>query len=186
MRILKSLKVLLMINIISFDPSLRNWGYAKAELSDEGVLTILDTGIVKTKSKKEKKVRQSDKDIYDAYILYYNLAPLMEWADAVTIEVPHGSQTARGGIGNGICYGVLAALRSLNHNMVTITPFQLKDVVRKDKDHNPSKEDVIDWVKDKHPEANLPTTLSAEHICDAIVAVYAAMNTKEFKEKYEY
>lgn len=186
MRILKSLKALLMINIISFDPSLRNWGYAKAELSDEGVLTILDTGIVKTKSKKEKKVRQSDKDIYDAYILYYNLAPLMEWADVITIEVPHGSQTARGGIGNGICYGVLAALRSLNHNMVTITPFQLKDVVRKDKDHNPSKEDVIEWVKDKHPEANLPTTLSAEHICDAIVAIYAAMNTKEFKEKYEY
>lgn len=170
-----------MANILAFDPSMRNWGAAACVLT-EGSLTILETTIVKTTSKKPKKLKQSTKDLQDASILYNSLVKSCSWAHVICIEIPHGAQNARGALGNGVCYGVLASLRAVNPNMVYVSANDVKSIVRTDKTHKPSKQDVINWVRAKHPTAILPADSSVEHVCDAIVAVYAAMLKPEFKE----
>ena len=185
MTTLRLLKALSMIKILSYDPSLRNWGVVKATY-DIGLLTIQDTSIIKTKNTKSKTVKQNQSDIQSANELYLGLVDEVKSADLICIEVPHGSQSSRAMVSYGVCVALIGVIQALNPNIIQVSANDVKAVVRTDKDHKPTKQEIIDWVKDKHPEANLPTTLSAEHICDAIVAIYAAMNTKEFKEKYEY
>lgn len=183
MRILKSLKALLMINIISFDPSLRNWGIAACTYY-KGTLEVMEVHIAKTNN--TKGIKQNASDIIAATTLYNAIIKGVEWADLICIEVPHGSQSSRAMVSYGVCVALIGVIQTINPNIIQVSANDVKAIVRTNKDHKPTKQEIIDWVKDKHPEANLPTTLSAEHICDAIVAVYAAMNTKEFKEKYEY
>ena len=178
---LKLLKILLMIKILSYDPSLRNWGVALATY-DNGLLTIKDTAIIKTKNTKSKLVKQNQSDIQSANELYLGLIDAVKSADVICIEVPHGSQSSRAATSYGVCVALIGVIQALNPNIIQVSANDVKAVVRTDKSHKPTKQEIIDWVKDKHPEANLPTTLSAEHICDAIVAIHAAMKTKEFKE----
>lgn len=169
------------IKIASFDPSLRNWGVALAHLSYEG-LEITDTAIIKTKNTKSKVLKQNTSDINSALILYEDLVPYILWADLITVEVPHGSQSSRAMVSYGVCVALIGVIQSMNANVIQVSANDVKAVVREDKSHKPTKEDVIRWVRDKHPEANLPNTLSAEHICDAIVAIHAAMETEKFKD----
>lgn len=169
------------LKVLGLDPSLRNFGAAACNLT-EGSLEVSDTFIAKTTSGKTRQLKQSHKDIQDASYLYTSLVKAFRWADVICIEIPHGSQTSRGGIGNGICYGVIASLLNINDNVIYVSANDVKNVVRLNKEHKPTKQDIIRWVRDKHPEAPLPNTLSAEHICDAIVAIHAAMKTKQFKE----
>ena len=183
MRILKSLKALLMIKVLGLDPSLRNWGLT-ACLYRQGNLEVVETHIAKTKN--TKGIKQNASDIIAANTLYKELITPIKWADVICIEVPHGSQSSRAMVSYGVCVALIGVIQTINPNIIQVSANDVKAIVRTDKDHKPTKQEIIDWVKDKHPEANLPTSLSAEHICDAIVAVYAAMNTKEFKEKYEY
>lgn len=170
-----------MIKILSYDPSLRNWGVALATY-DNGLLTIKDTAIIKTKNTKSKLVKQNQSDIQSANELYLGLIDAVKSADVICIEVPHGSQSSRAATSYGVCVALIGVIQALNPNIIQVSANDVKAVVRTDKSHKPTKQEIIDWVKDKHPEANLPTTLSAEHICDAIVAIHAAMKTKEFKE----
>lgn len=169
------------LKILGLDPSFRNWGVSACEYLD-GELTVLNTHIYKTLSKKSSKQKQSHKDIEDAHILYSGLIKSVKWADIICIEIPHGSQKARGSLGNGVCYGVIAALSVLNPNMVYVSANDVKAIVRLNKEHKPTKKEVIEWVRNKHPEAPLPNTLQAEHICDSIVAIHAAMLKPDFKE----
>lgn len=183
MTTLKLLKALLMIKVLGLDPSLRSWGIA-ACLYREGKLEVVETHISKTIN--TKGIKQNASDIIAATTLYNELITPIKWADVICIEVPHGSQSSRAMVSYGVCVALIGVIQALNPNIVQVSANDVKAIVRTDKDHKPTKQEIIAWVKDKHPEANLPTTLSAEHICDAIVAIYAAMNTKEFKEKYEY
>lgn len=169
------------LKVLGLDPSMRNWGAVACELF-KGHLTVLETHITVTTSKKPKKLKQSLKDLDDATKLYQAMVKSFEWADVICVELPHGAQNARGALGNGVCYGVLAALSDVNPNIVYISANDLKAVVRADKEHKPSKQDVIAWVKERHPTAPIPTTASAEHVCDAITAIYAAMLKEQFKE----
>ena len=185
MTTLRLLKALLMINILGLDPSLRSWGMAGCAYDING-LKVLNTRIIKTKNTKSKTVKQNYSDIQSANELYLGLIDAVKSADLICIEVPHGSQSSRAATSYGVCVALIGVIHALNPNIIQVSANDVKAIVRTDKSHKPTKQEIIDWVKDKHPEANLPTSLSAEHICDAIVAVYAAMNTKEFKEKYEY
>ena len=183
MRILKSLKVLLMIKVLGLDPSLRSWGMAGCTYDING-LKVMGTDIIKTKNIKSTKVKQNYSDIHSANILYVGLLDAVKSADLICIEVPHGSQSSRAMVSYGVCVALIGVIQTINPNIIQVSANDVKAVVRTDKSHKPTKQEIIDWVKDKHPEAKLPTTLSAEHVCDAIVAIYAAMNTKDFKDKY--
>ena len=160
-------------------PSLRNWGLA-ACLYREGKLEVVETHIAKTIN--TKGIKQNASDIIAATTLYNAIIKGVEWADLICIEVPHGSQSSRAMVSYGVCVALIGVIQTINPNIIQVSANDVKAVVRTDKSHKPTKQEIIEWVKDKHPEANLPTTLSAEHICDAIVAIHAAMKTKEFKE----
>ena len=168
-----------MIKVLGLDPSLRSWGLA-ACLYREGKIEVVETHISKTIN--TKGIKQNASDIIAANTLYKELITPIKWADVICIEVPHGSQSSRAMVSYGVCVALIGVIQALNPNIIQVSANDVKAVVRTDKSHKPSKEDVIAWVKKKHPEAKLPTTLAAEHICDAIVTIYAAMKTKEFKE----
>lgn len=148
----------------------------------DGKLTIHGTNIIKTKNTKSKTVKQNQSDIQAAYTLYQGLLHAIKEADVICVEVPHGSQSSRAMVSYGVCVALIGVIQTINPNIIQVSANDVKDVVRVNKQHKPSKEDVIAWVKAKHPEAPLPNTLAAEHICDAIVAIHAAMKTKQFKE----
>ena len=168
------------LKIVSFDPSLRNWGQAAATYSD-GVLKIIETNIIKTSNTKSKSVKQNASDILSASVLYTGLLKSVRWADVICIEVPHGSQSSRAMVSYGICVALIGVISTINPNIVQVSANDVKAIVQTDRSHKPSKQDVISWVKAHHPEAKLPNSLSAEHICDAIVAIHAAMPKPEFK-----
>jgi len=169
------------LNVLGLDPSLRNWGMAACTLVD-GVLTVIDVHITKTANIKDRKVKQNVSDIQAANQLYKGMLKAVEWADVICIEVPHGSQSSRAMVSYGVCVALIAIIQELNPNIVQVSANDVKAIVRTNKEHKPSKQDVIAWVRNKHPEAPLPFTLVAEHMCDAIVAVYAAMLKPQFKE----
>lgn len=170
-----------MIKVLGLDPSLRSWGLA-ACLYREGKIEVVETRITKTKN--TKGIKQNASDIIAANTLYNELITPIKWADVICIEVPHGSQSSRAMVSYGVCVALIGVIQALNPSIVQVSANDVKAVVRTDKSHKPTKQEIIDWVKDKHPEANLPTTLSAEHICDAIVAIYAALDIKDFKDIY--
>ena len=171
------------VKILGIDPSFRNWGMAACLLDADG-LKVMDTHIIKTVSTKSRKVKQNSADIISANELYRGLIKAVKWADVICIEVPHGSQSSRAMVSYGVCIALIGVIQELNPNIVQVSASDVKALVRTDKSHKPTKKEVIAWVKTKHPEAKLPNNLSAEHICDAIVAIHAAMIKPEFKEYY--
>lgn len=173
-----------MFKVVGLDPSLRNFGVAVAELDSDG-LKINAVDIIKTANHPIKSTKQNVSDINAASVLYNTLLPYIHDADAICIEVPHGSQSSRAMVSYGVCVALIGVLMRTNPQMVYVSANDVKALVRTDKDHKPTKKEVIQWVTDKHPEAPLPKTLIAEHCCDAIVAIHAAMQTKQFKDYYE-
>ena len=162
-------------------PSLRNWAIT-ACLYDNNGLRVIESTIIKTKDTKSKTIKQNTSDIQAATKLYTEMLKGVKWADVICIEVPHGSQSSRAMVSYGVCVALIGVIQTINPNIIQVSANDVKDVVRTNKRHKPSKLDVIEWVKTNHPEAILPNTLSSEHICDAIVAIYAAMKTNQFKE----
>lgn len=80
-----------MINILSFDPSLRNWGIAACTYF-QGNLEVVEVHIAKTSN--TKGIKQNASDIMAASSLYKEIIKGVEWADVICIEVPHGSQSS--------------------------------------------------------------------------------------------
>lgn len=170
-----------MVKVIAFDPSLRNWGAAIADV-DNTEITILSTGVLKTKPVNIKRMSQNKKDLITAEELYTGLKKVLDPEAIYCVEVPHGSQSSRAMVSYGVCIALIALIRADNPKMVLVSANDVKAIVRRDKEHNPTKDDVINWVKANHPEAPLPTDKSVEHVCDAIVAIHAAMLKPEFKD----
>ena len=171
-----------MINVVAFDPSLRNWGVATADY-DGDIFHITDAFVISTEN--TKGIKQNESDILAAHKLYTELLPYVESADIITIEVPHGSQSSRAMVSYAVCVALIASLRATNSKMVHVSANEVKSLVRTDKDHKPTKKEVIQWVRDKHPTLELPIAITkAEHPCDAIVAMHVASSKQQFKDLY--
>lgn len=169
----------MIIKILGLDPSLRNWGIAKTIYDTQtNILSVVDTSIIHTKPIKSK-IKQSTKDLLASNKLYTGITPYYKDIDLVIAEVPSGSQSSRAMVSYGVCIGVLGSLQALKPQLIQVAANDVKTVVGA---NTTSKKEIINWVKHKHPEASLPKTNKAEHICDAIVAIYAGLKTKTFKE----
>lgn len=162
------------MKILAFDPSLSNWGYSIATYTNNQ-LDILDYGIVQTKPSKTKD-RQNIKDYLRCQHLYSHLLPLVKDIDRIVVELPTGSQSSRAMVSYATCIAITACLSHANPNVHIVTPNQVKRIVGSS---TASKDDVIDWVKHKHPNLNLPSKTKAEHICDSIVAIYAYLTQED-------
>lgn len=172
------------LKIVGLDPSLRNWGIAIGSVPvDTGILTISDLRTVHTVKQPEGgRIRASTWDIESAFTLYDGVYDAVKDADIVCVEVPTGAQNNKGATGHGICLGVLGSLYS--NKYIFVTPQSVKKIIGK---KDATKSESVAIAAQRHPEAPWPmwrgniSVEKAEHSADAIHAIYAAAQTKEFK-----
>lgn len=180
-----------VIKVVGQDPSLRNWGLAVGSLDLETKkLTIEFVDLTNPVLPTGKQVRQNSSDLESALQLYKGATDVSIGAHAVFVEVPVGSQSARAMASYGICVGVLGALRANGIPFFEVTPTEVKLASVGNK--TATKQDMIKWAMAKHPEANWPTykqngsimvsEAKAEHMADAIAAIYAGMTCNSFKQ----
>lgn len=172
------------ILIGGFDPSMSNFGMVKGELNGSS-FALSTMSLVSTESSKVKSVRKSSDDLRRAKELHTAMVSFFEDVDVVCVEVPVGSQTARAMCSYGMCIGLLA---SLDKPLIQVTPTENKKIVTGTKAG--TKEQMIKWAVAKHPDAPWLTrkvkgevTLvnKNEHLADALITIYAAMQTDQFK-----
>lgn len=177
------------MKVCGMDPSLRSWGIAKGVLVGnklhidhlDVINPILPTG---------KQVRQNSLDIESAVQLYRNAYEAAKDADAIFVEVPVGSQSARAMAGYAICVGVLGALRATGIPFFEVTPTEVKMASTGKK--TATKQEMIQWAMATHPEANWPvykqngelkvSEAKAEHMADATAAIYAGLSCNSFQQ----
>lgn len=180
-----------VIKVVGQDPSLRNWGLAVGSLDLETKkLTIEFVDLTNPVLPTGKQVRQNSSDLESALQLYKGATDVSIGAHAVFVEVPVGSQSARAMASYGICVGVLGALRANGIPFFEVTPTEVKLASVGNK--TATKQDMIKWAMAKHPEANWPTykqngsimvsEAKAEHMADAIAAIYAGMTCNSFQQ----
>lgn len=183
------------LRIVGFDPSLRNWGVAKGILipgdaHSDTVIDIQELSVIKTESEKAKQVRQNSSDLDAAELLMQGALKAAEGAQAIFVEVPVNSQSARAAVSYGICIGVLGALRASGIPFFEVNPTEVKIAATANK--NASKLDMINWATSLYPQAPWPTQTikgvnsivvgTAEHMADAVAAIHAGIVSKSFKQ----
>lgn len=178
------------LKVLGVDPSFSNWGMAKSIYDlDSGILKIEELLVVKPVKQTAKTVRQNSVDLYRAKQISKGMIEALRWADVITVEVPHGSQSARAMCSYGACIGILGCLMNTNTPFIQVNANETRHIVTGRKDA--TKAQAIAWGMSKHPEANWPMRIhkgvsevvagTAEHMADAILSIYAAMATDEFK-----
>jgi Holliday junction resolvasome RuvABC endonuclease subunit len=179
------------LKFVGCDPSLRNWGLAVATFDTATQkLTVNELALTCPDLPKGKQVRQNSLDLASASQLYEGAIAAVRGADAVFVEVPVGSQSARAMASYGICVGVLGALRANGIPFFEVTPSEVKLAGAGSK--TATKQEMIAWAMSKHPEANWPTykqngkslvsEAKAEHQADAVATIYAGMTCNSFKQ----
>lgn len=139
---------------------------------------------------KSKQIRQNSLDLESAKQLCKGALDAVKDVQAVFVEVPVGSQSARSMASYGICVGILGALRATGIPFFEVTPTEVKIAGAGYK--NATKQEMISWAMLKHPEANWPvykqngativSEAKAEHMADATAAIYAGMSCNSFQQ----
>jgi len=179
-----------LINIVGWDPSGSNWGQAAATYNVlTGELKLLSLAIVSPELDGSKAVRQSSKDIQRALALIEGVAPWAKVADVICAEVPSGSQNSRAALLAGICQGILGVYVSGSIPVIQVNANETRTVITGKP--RATKREAIEWAMAKHPDANWPMITQkgetrviegkAEHMADAVAAIYASMKTDNFK-----
>ena len=179
------------IQVVGFDPSLRNWGIAQGVLDyTNEQCTITQMDVIQPVIPKTKQVRQNSQDLEASRQLYETAYRYAQHAQAIFVEVPVGSQSARAMASYGICLGVLGSLRAAGIPFFEVTPTEVKKATVGSP--TASKLDMIKWAMNTHPEAPWPTynqhkqlkvsEAKAEHMADAIGAIYAGVRDNQYKQ----
>jgi Holliday junction resolvasome RuvABC endonuclease subunit len=179
------------LKIIGMDPSLSNFGFAKATLDPATMLyTVDELVLVKTENEKDKKlkktVRKNSEDLERARALYEGMIEACQGATLAIAEVPVGSQSARAMASYGVCVGVLAACPI---PLIQVTPSEVKLAGTGYK--SGTKDEMIEWAMNKFPAANWLLTkrggqmvpvAANEHLADAVGAIEAGLKTDQLKQ----
>lgn len=179
------------IQVVGFDPSLRNWGIAKGVLDlATGDLRVPFVDVIQPVLPTGKQVRQNSTDLESAFQLAKAAMAAAQGAQAIFVEVPVGSKSARAMASYGICVGVLGALRASGIPFFEVTPTEVKVAATGKK--TATKDDMIQWAAAAHPEANWPTykrngevlvsAEKAEHMADAVGAIVAGIKSNPFQQ----
>lgn len=163
-----------------------NWGLARGELCfTSGVFDNVTLSLGSTKPDKKKRTRKNSEDIERASSLSALVMEESSKSKIIFAEVPVGSQSARAMASYGMCIGILGCLRASGHQIIEVSPSDLKLAMCGDA--NASKKQVIEAAMDLYPEANWPihngklSMAKAEHLADAIGSIHAGVNTPEFQ-----
>lgn len=179
------------INVVGFDPSLRNWGIATGTYDTvTKEIQIYHLGLVQPAIPTGKQVRQNSKDLESAAQLAKGALEVIQDAHAIFVEVPVGSQSSRAMASYGICVGVLGALRSQGTSFYEVTPSEVKLATVGKK--TASKAEMIAWATQAFPSAPWPvyqqhgkqliSEAKAEHMADAIAAIKAGVQLTQFQQ----
>ena len=180
------------MRVVGFDPSLRNWGIAKGIFIPEPYprLHIEKVDVINPELPTGKQVRQNSLDLESAKQLCAAALSAAKDAQAIFVEVPVGSQSARAMASYGICVGVLGALRATGIPFFEVTPTEVKMASAGKK--TATKLEMIQWAMNQHPEANWPrykqngvvkvSEAKAEHMADATAAIYAGLACNSFQQ----
>lgn len=179
------------IKVCGFDPSLRNWGIAVGNYDTQTKKISIDhVAVTNPELSKSKQVRQNSLDLEASLQLYNGMLNVLEGVQAIFVEVPVGSQSARAMASYGICVGLLGALRANGIPFFEVTPTEVKMAGAGKK--TATKQDMIEWAVNKHPQANWPTykkdgvihitEAKAEHQADAVGAIYAGIKGNTFQQ----
>lgn len=177
------------IKVVGFDPSMSNWGIAVGiydKLKDS--LSIDALSVTSPVLPKGKQVRQNSKDLVAATQLYTYAKIALEGAQAVFVEVPVGSQSARAMASYAMCVGILGAFKADGVPIYEITPTEVKKIATGKA--SATKREMIEWAYNQHPDANWPfykrngqqliSEGTAEHMADAIATIHAGLKGDEF------
>jgi Holliday junction resolvasome RuvABC endonuclease subunit len=170
---------------------MNNWGIASGTYCrDTGEIQIINLDVTCPVLPKGKQVRQNSKDLEAANQLAKGAWAAIKDAKAIFVEVPVGSQSARAMASYGICVGILGSLRANGIPFFEVTPTEVKLAATNKK--NATKRQMIDWAMQAHPDAPWPrykkngeilvTESKAEHMADAIAAIYAGVSTQMFQQ----
>ena len=179
------------IQVCGLDPSLRHWGVSKGYYDTETKkLHVYQVDVIQPVLPTGKQVRQNSLDLESAKQLSRATMDATKGAQAIFVEVPVGSQSARAMASYGICVGVLGALRATGIPFFEVTPTEVK--VASVGYKNATKSEMIQWAIAAHPEANWPTykqhgkdvisEAKAEHQADATAAIHAGLASNQFKQ----
>ena len=181
------------IRVCGFDPSMRNWGMAVADLDlRSGLLDVPTLSIIQPRDEKSKQVRKNSKDLALAKQLFEGAYDTAKSCKVVFVEVPVGSQSARAMASYGVCVGVLGSLAGLGITIIEVSPEENKKALTGIK--HASKEAMISAAMAEYPTANWPRQerngatfkkgdlkAEAEHVADAIGAIHAGCATPMFQ-----
>lgn len=175
------------ISIVGFDPSLRNWGIAKASVNIFSLKYVInDLSLHKSEDEAGKVVRKNSDDLRRAKTLFDGMTEACRGAVLAIAEVPVGSQSARAMASYGVCIGVLAACPI---PLIQVTPTEVKIAATGEK--YAAKEEVIEWAMNKFPTApwllrkvkgKMEPIAANEHLADACAVIEAGLKTQQFKQ----
>lgn len=181
------------LHVVGFDPSLRNWGASKGIYMPDGSISLTEVAVFQAVLPTGKQVRQNSLDLESALQICTAAAAFAKGAQAIFVEVPHGSQSARAMASYGICIGILGALRTMGIPFIEVNAEEVKLAVTGRK--TATKKDMIDWAVNAHPEAKWPmynrggigiiSEAQAEHMADATAAIHAGIKTNMFKQSLQ-
>lgn len=99
--------------VLTNDPSLTAWGYVVINYQGGDVKNILDSGCIKTESRKKKlRIRAGDDLVRRIKELVHVLLDMIDTyaVDVIISELPHGSQNYSAAVMIGACAGVVVTL----------------------------------------------------------------------------
>lgn len=170
------------IKIVGLDPSLRNWGIAIGTYdleTKEVKISAVNTSCPVLPDTKQTRVNSLD--LESARQHFNEIFADCRDAQAVFVEVPVGSQSARAMASYGICVGILGALKGMGIPFFEVTPTEVKMISVGNK--KATKAEMIKWAKGKNPEAPWASSAAkAEHQADALGAIYAGLNLTLFQQ----
>lgn len=177
------------LKVAGLDPSMSNWGICIGELDAlNGDFEVTSVHVIQPSKHKKTMMRQNSKDVLLSQELYKTNMLLLKDVDILFAELPIGSQSARAMASYGICLAIIGALNENLTTIIEVTPQAVKKIVG---NNNPSKLEMIEWAVDQHPEINFPTykqkgiryisAAKAEHMADALIAIYAGAQTIQFE-----
>ena len=177
------------IPVVSFDPSMSNWGICLAEVDiDTLEVKIEDLMLVRTESEKLKGVDKSSDDIRRAHEIYRAVTGACRGRAFAISEIPFFNPAgyAAANHNTGFVVGVLGCI---DIPIIQVRPREVKLVSI---GHSQaSKEEMIAWAATKHPEApwiykkskgNMVLTQANEHLADAVASMYAGLLTAQFRQ----
>jgi hypothetical protein len=184
-----------VLKVVGFDPSLRNWGIAVGTyVPATNDIEITNLDVTCAIVNEGKQVRQNSQDLDVAEQLAKAALAAAVGAQAIFVEVPVGSQSARSMASYGVCVGVLGALRASGIAFFEVNPEEVKIATGLKK--TASKAEMIAWALATHPDAPWPmqtvkgvvspVAKKAEHMADACAAIHAGVISKPFQQALHF